>query len=95
MEEFFITQFYFAVPKNIRQNSTYYFIMEILNKQELQQTAFLHLSDIGFENFINLYKKYTEKPYSFLVTNATVPSDNPLHFRKNILGKNKKNNHDN
>ena len=33
----FITQSYFAVVKNIRLNSTHYFIMKILNKQELQQ----------------------------------------------------------
>ena len=33
----FITQSYFAVVKNIRLNSTHYFIMKILNKQESQQ----------------------------------------------------------
>ena len=33
----FITQSYFAVVKNIRLNSTHYFIMKILNKQERQQ----------------------------------------------------------
>ena len=32
----FITQSCFAVPKNIRLNSTCYFIMKISNKQELQ-----------------------------------------------------------
>ena len=31
----FITQSYFAVPKNIRLNSTHYFIMKIPDKQEL------------------------------------------------------------
>ena len=31
----FITQSYFAVPKNIRLNSTHYFIMKVPNKQEL------------------------------------------------------------
>ena len=31
----FITQPYFAVPKNIRLNSTHYFIMKVQNKQEL------------------------------------------------------------
>ena len=31
----FITQSYFAVPKNIRLNSTHYFIMKIPNKKEL------------------------------------------------------------
>ena len=33
----FITQFYFAMPKNIRLSSIHYFIMKIPNKEELQQ----------------------------------------------------------
>ena len=33
----FITQSYFAVPKNIRLNSTHYFIMKIPSKRELQK----------------------------------------------------------
>ena len=37
----FITQSYFAVPKNIRLNSAHYFIMKI--QTELQQIAFNHL----------------------------------------------------
>ena len=31
----FITQSYFSIPKNIRLNSTHYFVMEIPNKREL------------------------------------------------------------
>ena len=31
----FITQSYFAVPKNIRLNSTHHFVIEIPNKREL------------------------------------------------------------
>ena len=31
----FITQSHFAVPKNIRLNSTHYFVMKIPNKREL------------------------------------------------------------
>ena len=53
----FITQYYFAVPKKIRPNSTHYFITKIPNKRELQQTAFNHSSDIDFKGFMNLYKK--------------------------------------
>ena len=62
----------------------YYFIMKILNKQELQKVAFNHSSDIDFIDFMNLYKKCTTKPYSFLVIEATLASDNPLRFRKNL-----------
>ena len=49
----FIRQSYFAVPKNIILNYTHYFIMKIPNKQELQQIAFNHSSDIDFQDFIN------------------------------------------
>ena len=44
----FISQFHFALPKNIRLNSTHYFIMKIPNKQELQQILTNHSSDIDF-----------------------------------------------
>ena len=57
-----ITQSYFAVPKNIRLNSTHYFIRKILNKRELQEIAFNHSSDIDFRGFMNLYRKSTTKP---------------------------------
>ena len=59
--------------------------MKITNKRELQQIAFNHSSDIDFKNFLNLYIKCTAKPYSFLVINATLASDNPLRFRNNLL----------
>ena len=52
----FVTQSYFSVPKDIRLNSAYYFILKIPNKQELQEVTFNHSSDIDFENFMNLYK---------------------------------------
>ena len=34
---------------------------------------------------MNIYKKCPAKPYSFLVTDTTLASDNPLRFRKNLL----------
>ena len=34
---------------------------------------------------MNLYKTCTTKPYSFLVVDATLPSDNPLYFRNNLV----------
>ena len=52
--------------KNIRLNSTHYFIMGIPNKRELQQIAFSHLSDIGLENFMNFTKMYCKNIFSFL-----------------------------
>ena len=54
----FITQSYFAVPRNIRLNSTHYFIMKIPNKQKqnLQQIASNHSLGVDFKNFKNLCK---------------------------------------
>ena len=81
----FITQSYFKVPKDVRLNTTHFFIMKILNKREqLQQIAISHSSDIDFKDFINIYKKCTDEPYSFLVSDTTLASDNPLRFRKNL-----------
>ena len=60
-----ITQSYLAIPKNTRLNSTHYFIMEIPNKQDFQQIVVNNSWDIDFQDFMNLYKKCIEKPYSF------------------------------
>ena len=59
--------------------------MKIPNKRELQQIASNHLSDIDFNYFVKLYKDYTKEPYSFLVNNTNLPSDNPLRLMKNLV----------
>ena len=59
--------------------------MKISNKCELQRIASKNSSDIYFKDFMNLYKKFTAKPYSFLVIDTTLASDNPLRFRKNLI----------
>ena len=82
----FIRQSYFKVPKDVRLNSTHFFIMKIPNKRELQQIALNHSSDIYFNDFIQIYKKCTTEPYYFLVNDTTLPSDDPLRFRKNLSG---------
>ena len=42
----FITQFYFAVPKNIKLNSTHFFIMKIPNKLHLIVHQILHFKTL-------------------------------------------------
>ena len=51
----FITQSYFKVPKDVRINSTPFFIMKIPNKRELQHIALNHSSDIDFKYFMKIY----------------------------------------
>ena len=77
----FISQSYFKVPRDVRNNSTHFFIMKIPNKRELQQIATNHSSDINTKDFINICKKCTDKLYSFLVIDTTLLSNNPLRFR--------------
>ena len=45
----FMTQAYFIVPKDIRLTTTF-FIMKILNKQELKQIAYNHSTDTDFKD---------------------------------------------
>ena len=97
----FITQSYFKVPKDVRLNTTHFFISKIPNKRELhQKIAINHSSDrlrylkmSESKDFSNIYRKYTAKPYSFSVNDTTLALDNPLRFRKLFLKYNE--NHDN
>ena len=61
--------------------------MKNSNKRELQQATFNHSSDIDFKDFTNLCKKFTVKPYYFLVIDSTYAADNPSCFRMNLLEK--------
>ena len=48
-----------------------------------QQIALNHSSDCGFNDFIkNIENAQTN---SFLVSNTTLSSDDPLRFRKNLI----------
>ena len=90
----FITQSYFKVPKDVRLNTSHFFIAKIPNKRELQQIAINHSSDISTKDFENIYRECTAEPYSFLVNDTTLASNNPLRFRKNLFNIYNKN-HDN
>ena len=79
----FIIQSYFKVPKDVRLNTSHFFIAKIPNKRELHQIAMNHSSDINTKDFANIYRKCTDEPYSFLVNDTTLSLHNPLRFRKN------------
>ena len=72
----FITQSYFKVLKDDRLNSTHFFNLKTPNKRERQQIALNHSSDIDFKDFMKIYKICTAEPYSFLVNDTTLSSDN-------------------
>ena len=57
--------------------------MKINNKRELQNIAINHSADIDFKDFMKIYRECTREPY-FLTIDTTLPSSNPLRFRKNL-----------
>ena len=80
----FITQSYFRTHKDARLNSTHYIIMKIQSKNELQNIAQENSGDIDFKDFLKTYKDHTSEPYSCMIIDTTVPSGNPMRFRKNF-----------
>ena len=81
----FITQSYFSVPKYVRLNSTHYFIMKINSKEELQNIAINNSADIDYKDFMKMYRESTKEAYNFLTIDTTLPSSNPLRFRKTLF----------
>ena len=81
----FITQSYFKVPKDVRLNTSHFFIAKIPNKRELQSIAINHSSDISTKDFANIYRKCTDERYSFLVIDTVLASNNRLRFGKNLF----------
>ena len=82
---FFITQSYFSVPKDVRINSTHYLIMKINNKRELENIAINHSADIGYKDFMKIYRECTKEPFNFLTIDTTLSASDALRFRKNLF----------
>ena len=61
----FVTQSYFKISIDVRLNTSHFFIAKIPNKRELQQIEINHLSDINTKDFANIFRTYTNEPYSF------------------------------
>ena len=61
----FISQSYFKMPKTIRLTATDYFIVNILDKRELEQVVSNHSTDTEFKDFMELSKEYAKKLFSF------------------------------
>ena len=72
------------MPKTIRLNAAHYFIMKIPSKREIQQIMSNHSPHVEFKDFMKLHEDDTEKPFSFLVNDASLSSDNLLRYRTNL-----------
>ena len=75
------------IPYKIKFIDSFRFIPTSLSDLVDNLSEGLHKSsDIDFKDFMKIFKKYTAEPYSFLVNDTSLPSDDPLRFRKNLLG---------
>ena len=74
----YFTCFYYLIlffcSKDVRLNSTHYFIMKINNRKELQNIAINHSADIDYSDFIKIYRECTKEPYNYLTIHTTLPS---------------------
>ena len=75
---------FFFVPKYVRLNLTHYLIIKINNKKESQNIAINHSVDIDCKDFVKIYRECTDEPYYFLTIDTTLPTSDPLRFRKNL-----------
>ena len=64
--------------------------MKINNRKELQNISVNRFADIDYNDFVKIYREHARKPYCFLATDTTLPSSDPLRFRKNLLPSYKK-----
>ena len=62
----FITQSYFKLPKDVRLNTTHFFIAKIPNKRKLWEIAINHSPDISTKDFANIYKNVLLNHIRFL-----------------------------
>ena len=60
-----ITQSYFEIPKDVRLNTSHFFVAKIPDKRELPN------------DFTNIYRKCTTELYSLLVNDTKLASNYP------------------
>ena len=85
----FITQSYFKVPKDIRLNSSHFFIMKFQIKENFNKLHWIIHQTFTLKISLRSAKKWTAEPYPFLVNDDTLASDKPLRFRNFFLIYNK------
>ena len=59
--------------------------MNINNKRDLQKIAINHSPDIDYKDLMKIYRKFTIELLYFLTMDTTLPANNSLTFRKNLL----------
>ena len=69
----------------INNNKLNPIVTELFIRGRKLNNSIVFITQSYFKDFMKIYKRYTKEPYSFLVNDTTLPSDDPLRFRKNLL----------
>jgi hypothetical protein len=69
----FVSQSYKAITRGFRLNMTGWIFFTVPNLQELHKIAEEHAGPLSRQEFIEMFKKATEKPFSFLFINYQQP----------------------
>ena len=80
----FIRQSYFPGTKKIRLILNTILQSKSKISKSFNKSKLIIHPNIDFKDVMNPCKKCTAKPYSFLVNDFTLASDNPLCFRRNL-----------
>ena len=59
--------------------------MKINNKRELQNIVINHSADIGYNDFMKIYRECAKEPYNFLTIDTALLASDSLRFRKNLF----------
>ena len=59
--------------------------MKIHKKRELQSFAANNSAGVNYKDFMNIFRKCKSELYNFLTIGSTLPANNSLIFRKNLL----------
>ena len=59
--------------------------MKINIRRELQNIATDHSVDINYQDFKKIYRECTKEPCKCLTIDTTLPTSDPLRFRKNLF----------
>jgi hypothetical protein len=77
----YLSQMYHKIPRDIRLNSTHLCIFDVCNKREMSLLSTELNSKMSNSDFINMYGKCTQDPYTFMYIDR---ENKHFPFRRNL-----------
>ena len=76
-----MTQSYFASPKDIRLQCSYFVFYNISNEKELSEIQIDHCLDVDKDTFKTYFTEVTPEPYNFFLIDKKTRE---MRFRRNL-----------